>query len=201
MSLLTICNKLAQNVGLAATAQVITSPLREWSEAVVMSNAVGVELAQRVDFGALLKTATLTGDGTNKVFDLGPDFSRIISGIGVTSGTATVRPLTQAEWASLTPVEGAPRYFMLEGRNMRLWPYLATGQTAVVRYQSRNWCSNGTADWSADTETSLIDENLMTKGLIVRWRRQKGMPYQDYAAEYESDVSDIARFDDRSRIG
>lgn len=200
MSLLTICNRLAENVGLETTAQVMTSPKREWAEAVVMANAAGVELAQRVDFGALFNTQTLTGDGTDKLFDLGAAFSRIIPGIGVTANGATVRPLTQAEWASLVAVEGVPRYFMLEGQSLRLWPYLATGQAAVVRYQSRNWCSNGTPEWNADTDTSLIDENLLTKGLIVRWRRQKGMPVADYQAEYESDLADIARFDDRSRL-
>ena len=200
MSLITICNRLAANVGIETTSQVMTSSDRTWLEAVAMSNAVGEEITRRADFGALFKTATLTGDGTNKVFDLGPDFSRIISGIGVTSGTATVRPLTHAEWASLTPVEGGPRYFLLEGAKLRLWPYLATGEAVTVRYQSKNWCSNGTAACVADTDTALVNEDLMTKGLIARWRRQKGMPYADYAAEYESDLADFAAFDDRSRI-
>lgn len=200
MSLLTICNKLAENVGLATTDQVISSPKREWTEAVVMSNAVGDELARRVDFGALRNLATLTADGTDKVYDLGEGFSRIIPGIGVTYGQGIIRPLTQAEWASLEPVVGSARYFLLEGREIRLWPYLPASVTASVRYQSRFWCSNGTAEWVADTDTSLIDETLMTKGLIVRWRRQKGMEYLDYEAEFEADLADIARFDDRSRI-
>ena len=200
MSLITICNRLAANVGIETTSQVMTSSDRTWLEAVAMSNAVGEEITRRADFGALFKTATLTGDGTNKVFDLGPDFSRIISGIGVTSGTATVRPLTHAEWASLDAVEGSPRYFLLEGAKLRLWPYLATGEAVTVRYQSKNWCSNGTAACVADTDTALVNEDLMTKGLIARWRRQKGMPYADYAAEYESDLADFAAFDDRSRI-
>lgn len=201
MTLLAICNKLAENVGLASTDQVVSSPKREWAEAVVMSNAVGDELARRVDFGALRNAQSLAGDGTDKLYDLGSDFSRIIPGIGVTYGQGIIRPLTQAEWASLTPVEGSPRYFLLEGRMLRLWPYLPAAQSASVRYQSKFWCSNGTAEWVADTDTSLIDENLMVKGLIVRWRRQKGMPFEDYEAEYEADLADIARFDDRSRIG
>lgn len=200
MTLLTICNQLAENVGLATTQQVISSPKREWAEAVVMSNAVGDELARRVDFGALRRSQSLAADGTDKVYDLGADFSRIIPGIGVTYGQGIIRPLTQAEWASLEPVEGSPRYFLLEGRMLRLWPYLPNAMAASVRYQSRNWCSNGSAAWTSDIETSLIDENLMAKGLIVRWRRQKGMPFEDYEAEFEADLADIARFDDRSRI-
>ena len=60
--------------------------------------------------------------------------------------------------------------------------------------------SNGTAAWALDDETSLIDENLFAKGLIVRWRRQKGMEYADHEAEYEAALMDIARFNDRSRV-
>lgn len=200
MTLLTICNKLAENVGLQETTAVISSAKREWVEAVAMSNMVGDELARRVDFGAMRNSATLTGDGTNKTFDLGSDFSRIIPGIGVTYGSGIIRPLTGAEWASLYPVAGSPRYFMLEGRNITLWPYLGDELTVAVRYQSRNWCANNSNTWAADSDESLIDENLMIKGLIVRWRRQKGMDYLDYEAEYEADLADIARFDDRSRL-
>ena len=200
MTLLTICNNLAQNVGLERTEAVLTSAKREWAEAAVMANAAGEELARRVDFGALFTTATLTGDGTDKLFDLGADFSRLIPGIAVTFATSTVRPLSQPEWASLVAIEGIPRVFKLEGNKLRLWPYLATGLSVVIRYQSKNWCSNGSAEWSADDNTALVDEDLFTKGLIVRWRRQKGMPFEDYEAEYEAALSDIANFDSRSRM-
>ena len=200
MTLVTIANNLAENVGLENTTAVMTSAKREWAEAVTMANAAGEELARRVDFGALFRMTTLTGDGTDKEFDLGASFSRLIPGIAVTYGIKTVRPLSQPEWASLVAVEGTPRVFKLEGNKLRVWPYLAAGESILARYQSKNWCSNGTALWNADDDTALIDEDLLTKCLIVRWRRQKGMPFEDYEAEYEAALSDFARFDDRSRI-
>lgn len=200
MSLLTICEKLAENVGLEVSDQIISSTKREWAEAVTMSNSVGAELARRVDFGILHRSTALVGNGSDQTYDIGAEFSRIIPGIGVTYNGSTVRPLTQAEWASLVPVLGVPRYFLLEGRNLQLWPFLGSGLNASVRWQSKYWCSNGSAEWVADTDTSLIDEDLMVKGLIVRWRRQKGMEYGDYEAEYEATLADIAGFDDRSRL-
>ena len=200
MTLLTIANSLARNVGLEETTQVIGSNRREMEELVDYCNKVGEELARRVDFGALHVVTTLTGDGSNNQFDLGDQFSRISSGIGVTYSTSIVRPLTRAEWASVVPIYGSPRYFLLEGNKLSLWPYLIDGAFVTVQSQSKAWCSNGTAAWNADDETSLIDEDLMTKGLIVRWRRQKGMDYADYEAEFEADLADIARFDDRSRL-
>ena len=200
MTLLTIAQDLAYNVGMARPDAVAASGLREHQEVVAMANQTGEELARRVDWGELQSTVTLTGTGTSAAHALASEFSRITSGIGVLSGDNIVRPLTRAEWGSLTPVEGVPRYFLLEGSNLSLWPYLAVGETATVSTQTNAWCSNGTDEWLADTETSLIDEELFLKGLIVRWRRQKGMPYQDQEAEYEAALQNFATFDDRSRI-
>lgn len=200
MTLLTIVEKLADNVGFKRPTAVIGSGMRETEEAVTLGNLTGEELARRVDWGQLQLTVTLTGNGTNQTFDLGGEFSRVTRGAAVFAGDDIVRPLTRAEWGALTPSEGAPRYFLLEGNEITLWPYLATGQTVTVSTQVDAWCSNGTAAWSSDGETTLIDEDLFLKGLIVRWRRQKGMDYSDYEAEYEAMLQNLAAFNDRSRF-
>jgi len=124
----------------------------------------------------------------------------LVKGIAVKGSGGVARPLTRAEWASLTPTEGIPRYFLLEGQTLTLWPYLAVGETVTAITQSKNWCSAGGAAWVADDDTALINEALLLKGLIVRWRRQKGMDYADYEAEFEAALRDFASFDDRSRI-
>lgn len=199
MSLLTICQDLALNVGLQIPTQVINGE-RDMKEARQFCDDVGEELARRVDWGDLTATTTLTGDGTNKKHSLPATFSRLVRGVCVTVGGVPVRPLSRPEWGNLTATEGTPRYFLLEDDGITLWPYLANGETATVIYQSNAWCSNGTAAWAADDDTSLIDENLMLKGLIARWRRQKGMPYQDEEAEYEAAIEQYAAFDDRGRV-
>lgn len=201
MTLLSIVQSMANDVGLPVPDQVFSAGSRAMNEVIPMANAVGEELARRVDWGQLTATATLTGDGTNLTHALPSGFKRIVSGIGVKTAAGTYpRPLTRAEWASLTPTEGVPRYYLLQDNDITLWPYLANGVTASLYYQSGNWCSSGGATWGADDDTSLIDEDLFLKGLIVRWRRQKGMPYEDYEAEYEAMLQDLARFNDRARL-
>ncbi len=199
MSLLTISAALAKNVGMAEPDVVVLSSIRQWNEALQFANETGEELARRVDWGVLQNTTTLTGTGAAVAHALPSDFSRLNQGVAVTVGTGIVRPLTRAEWSNLTPVEGTPRYFLLEQNTIQLWPFLANAATATAQYQSTNWCSAG-ATFMSDTDTSLIDEKLFTKGLIVRWRRQKGMDVADYEAEYEAALADFARFDDRSRL-
>lgn len=200
MSLLTIAQGLAKNVGMQVPTSVVGSSMREWQEALQFANETGEELARRVDWGALQATATLTGDGTNKVHALPAGFSRLSRGIAIKAGTSIVRPLSRAEWNSLTAVEGTPRYFLLEGDEVTLWPFLANAATASASYQSDLWTSAGAAAFTADDQTSLIDEDLFLKGLIVRWRTQKGMDYADFEAEYEASLQDYANFDDRSRF-
>lgn len=201
MTLLTIAKDVAKDVGLADPSQVVGSSDRSMIELLSFANATGEELARRVDWAQLSASTTLTGDGTNKQHALPSGFSRLVSGVAIVgSAGGIVRPLTRAEWGTLTAAEGVPRYFLLEEDTVTLWPYLANAATATAYYQTKFWCSNGTAAWSVDDQTSLIDESLFTKGLIVRWRRQKGMDYADQEAEYEAALMDHARFNDRGRI-
>lgn len=199
MSLLTIAEGLATNVGLPIPTAVVGVTERTWQEVLEHANATGEELARRVDWGQLTASTSFTGNGTDLLHELPAAFSRITKGVGVRTSSGVVRPLTQAEWTNLPTLSGVPRYFILRGTTMRFWPYLATG-SVIVSYQSKNWCSNGTAEWSSDDNTSLIDENLFLKALEVRWRRAKGMDYADHEAEYEAALRDFARFNDRSRF-
>ena len=200
MTLLTIGAALAKNVGMSVPDIMISSPERKWLEAVQFANETGEELARRVDWGQLQDTATLTGTGAAVAHALPADFARLNQGVAVLNASGgIVRPLTRQEWSNLTPVEGTPRYFLLEQNTIQFWPFLANTITATAQYQSKDWCSAG-AEFIADTDTVLIDEALFTKGVIVRWRRQKQMDVADYEAEYEAAITDFARFNDRSRI-
>ena len=199
MTLLTVCKALAKNVGMTVPEVVVSSPYREWTEAIQFANEAGKELVRRVDWPELRASTALTGDGTNQTFTLPSDYDHLAPAGAVVGGTTILRPLTQSEWQALTAVEGAPRYYLLEGNQIVLWPYLASAETVTVNYQSKNFCSAG-ATFDADANTITVDEDLFTKALIVRWRRQKGMEYADFEAEYEAALADVARFSDGARF-
>lgn len=198
MSLLTLVESLAYSVGLNKPTQVVGAPGREMAEVRQVADETGEELARRVQWGDLTKTATITNSG--KV-NLPSDFGRLVEGIAVMTGGRPVRPLTRAEWADLPASVGTPRYFLLEDDAITLWPALSGGAEATVTYQSKNWVSNGQARFTADTQSPIMDEAIFLKGMIVRWRRMKGMNYADEEAEYESALAHYAHFDDRGRLG
>jgi hypothetical protein len=176
-------------------------------EAREFADEAGRELARRVDWSALASTTSFVGRGSDFAFLLPEDFDRFQRGATITFGSNIVRPLTRAEWNTLTMFQGQPRYFLLENRNVRFWPFVPNGTGAVGRYQSKNWVTSGSVlnasrfdRFMADSNETLLDENILTMGLIVRWRRQKGMPFDDFEAEYEAALRDVAGFDRRARF-
>lgn len=196
--ILQIARSLALNVGILAPVSIVSTS-RQVQELVQFVNEAAEEMARRVDWGALKKTTSLTGDDTDKAHALPADFSRLAATGAVRSGAAVLRPLTRAEWNTLTPTAGTPRYFLLEGPVMRFWPYLASAASATVSYQSTDFTGTGLG-FANDNDAPVVPADVMLKGLIARWRRQKGMPYQDEEAEYEAALAQAAAFDDGARF-
>jgi hypothetical protein len=200
MSLLTIVQDVARNTAIGIPATASGSTEREIVNVVQFVNDTGLELARRVDWGALRATTTVTGNGTNANFILPAYYSRPIKGGAVLVGGVGLRGgLSPDEWAALTPVEGTPRFYRLIGSSISFYPFLANAATATVNYQSTAWASNGTDRLQLDAETSLIPEDLLVKGAIWRQRRHVGQDFSDQVAEYEAALADYADYDARDR--
>lgn len=201
MSLLTIANNVAANVGIKPLLSVLTNTSdTNATKITVFSTETGDELARRADWSGLRKTVTLVGTGNNDNLSLPSDFLRLISGLSVrNSAGGTIRTgLSADEWNSLSAVSGTPRFALLKGGAISFYPYLAYADTATVTYQSNAWGPAG-AKWGSDGDVPLIPERVMTQGTIWRWRRQLGQDFQDYLAEYEAMIADYAKFDDGIR--
>lgn len=197
MTLLEICQALAKNVGLAVPSSIVGSNDRNAVEALQLANEAGAELADRVDWSALTVATTFAGTGANTAYALPSAWLRPAIG-GVRYSGAVLRTLTGAEWGTITAATGAPRYCYISGRTIRFYPYPQVGMTVNARYQSNEWASTG-SQFLADDATPLVPSDVLVKGLIARWRRQKGMEFQDQEAEYEATLQNYARFEDGGR--
>ena len=200
MTLLTIAQDVARNTALDVPATASGSTAREIVNVVQFINDTGLELARRVNWGALRTTTTITGTGVNANFALPAYYLKLIEGGAVFAGSVAVRGgLSPDEWAALTPIEGTPRFYRLRGSSISFYPFLANAATATVNYQSTAWASNGTDRLQLDAETSLIPEDLLVKGAIWRQRRHVGQDFADQIAEYEAALADYAAYDARDR--
>ena len=200
MTLLTIAQDVARNTALDVPATASGSTAREIINVVQFINDTGLELARRVNWGALRASTTITGTGVNANFALPAYYLKLIEGGAVFAGSVAVRGgLSPDEWAALTPIEGTPRFYRLRGSSISFYPFLANAATASVNYQSTAWASNGTDRLQLDAETSLIPEDLLVKGAIWRQRRHVGQDFADQIAEYEAALADYAAYDARDR--
>jgi hypothetical protein len=74
-------------------------------------------------------------------------------------------------------------------------PVPAAGADLMFEYHSRCWLTSvdgvtyRTA-WASDDDVALLDEDLMTAGLVWRWKQAKGLEYAEDFAKYERRVAD-----------
>lgn len=201
MTIIQIIEAVCKNVGLDVPDQAVSNTNREYVELVQFAKEAADEVTRRADWSALRATATITGTGTNDNFALPTGFARLTMGSAVTTGGNPVRGgISQDEWFSLTGIVGTPRYFRINGTSsVSFYPYPSLAATVSISYLTKNWCSNGTASWMADSETPLVPDELVTKGTIWRFKRKSGQDYSDYLAEFEATLTDLAGTDMRER--
>ncbi|MQX58538.1 hypothetical protein GHK61_19435, partial [Sinorhizobium meliloti] len=96
------------------------------------------------------------------------------------------------QWAVIVGIPSAQPYFFVKGGQVLISPASAAAG-AVIDYVSKNWVMHDPdgpqATFSADDDTTLFPERLLVKGIIWRWKRQKGLSYEDNLAEFEADLA------------
>ena len=208
LTLLQIAQSVARDVGLAQPTAVVSATDdidRGMVEMKQCLDFVGEELARRVDWSALRSEVTLTGTGAAFAHPLPASYLRMMAGNAVKLATsfAPVRGgLSAEEFLSLPAVVGTPRFYLIGGargsKTINFWPHLANTFVATALVQTENWVASATA-YASDSDIALVPSPLMVKGGIARWRRQKGMDFADYVAEYEAALANFATFDDGAR--
>jgi hypothetical protein len=84
------------------------------------------------------------------------------------------------------------KWFMVRGAYLTIYPTpTVSDETIAFDYYSKSWVtkqvdSSNVAAWTADNDTSRINEDLITMGVKWRFLQAKGMPYEPEYREYES---------------
>jgi hypothetical protein len=148
----------------------------------------------------LVKTQNYTSFPAN----LPGDFERVTMGSPVRLGSTVIRgALSDAEMAlkRSAPVTSPPR-FMIRKPILEVAP--VPNGTVTLEYISKSWVQSATgspqATFLADTDVSVIPEDIIILGMKWRWRRMKGRPFDDEMAEYEAAVEYRARTDRSIRV-
>ncbi|WP_085032308.1 hypothetical protein [Ensifer aridi] len=188
MTLLSAINEVCDVVSLDRFSSVYGSNDPNAQTMVALAQEAGDEIARRADWQKTLKSHTAATSPEN----FPGDFQRLTPGGAVRRSDGTfIRPVTNSgQWAVIVGVPSTTAYFFMKGGQFLFSP-TAAAVSAVIDYVSKNWILNGSterATFSADDDTTLFPERLLVKGILWRWKRQKGLPYEDNLAEFEADL-------------
>ena len=205
MSLLTICENVAAEVGIAQPASIVNSLDPNAIKLLRLANQSGRELARYHDWQSLTTSFTFTSVATQVQTDLLPtDFGRFVYNADIwdrTSNQRLVGPTPHRIWSQLLNgvTGGVAGWWRLIAGQLNILPVMAAGHTVAFDYVSRNWAasSGGTAQatFQADTDVcriiantgETIGEDLIELEMTWRWRKTLGLP------QYAEDMATCER--------
>jgi hypothetical protein len=162
------------------------------------------ELLERIDWpDPITQDTTISGTGV-ETYSLPAGFKRLTRDMFAVYETTTTRragvPITtNGDWTYIQDIgsTGGSRYYRLSGNEedgfeISFYRFPATGDSITVSYVSKNWLSIASvagSDWSNVSAVLLLPKYLVLRGVVWRFRRDKGLPYADRLNEYEADLS------------
>ena len=184
MTLLTICNNAASEVDLNPFTTIVSNSDPGAVKLLRYAGKVGDRLMKVCEWQILRKEKTFTGvSGSEQTSILPADFDRFVPETfwNRSSEDLIAGPISSTEWQDLTARSHAGRpKFILRGGSVFIIPVLAGGESLAFEYVSKNWCqsSGATAQnaWAADTDTGILDEELITLGVIYEYLVGEGLP-------------------------
>lgn len=218
MSLLQIIQDATDELGLPRPAAVVSNTDNTVRALLRYANAEGKALARhKSSWAELQREHTFsTADGTAE-YSLPDDFDRFIDDTAwdranywemrgplspqdwqeVKSGLTQTAALRR-RWRVKRAASGSAKVFFVD-------PTPSSVDTLVFEYISSGWCRNAADDtyysrWNADTDEPLLDAEVMTKGVVWRWKAGRGLEYAIDLAEYEGMRDERAASSSGSKI-
>lgn len=200
MSLLTVCQDAAVELGIATPAAILTSTDPNAVLLHRLAKAEAYELARRHDWQAMTfanawtTTATVVQDGA-----LPADYDRLVYDAQVWDRSRNQRlmgPTTSNQWMVLKSgvTAGVHGAWRILGGKLQIYPAPDAGLTYELEYVSKAWAvsdegvARETFEFEADEDTTAFPEYLIKTGMIWRYRKAKGFDYSEEMSTHERQV-------------
>jgi hypothetical protein len=208
MTLLTLINSVQRVEALEVSSNIITNTNPTVQQLRGLADMEGRELALRYTWSVLQKIEThsaLAAEDQGTLVSIAADISLThIRHMTMWNQTTTRRvegPLSPREWSDLkgSGIAYAWDHFRIYNGKLYITPAPTLADSIAFEYISKNWCqsSGGTAQaaWAADTDTGILDEDIMALGVRWRWRRSIGLDYSEEFNDYERRVMQVTSGD------
>lgn len=191
MSLVTACSKAALRLRGRKIMSVFSTTDQFAMELNDLANETARAISDEHDWQALTKLHTLNGTGAATSFALPADYGRMLKKGEVRSPNWQTARFVQARdldaWMAFEAmaIAGTPGRWIIVGGEMKILPAMPVGQSAQYYYISRNITKSGKPEFEVDGDEFVLDERLITLGVIWRWRAQKRLEYAEDLRNFE----------------
>lgn len=195
MSLLTIVQDAAKEIGLQIPNFVFASNQEEVKKLLRYAQKAGIKCLKSAEWQDLKTERTFTSVATEVQTGIIPaDFDRLVSNTmwNRTDGYQITGSTPSNEWAELKGQgysDTTQPKFIQRGGNIYITPTMTAGKTIAFEYVSKNFVLDSLgvakASFTADTDTSIIDEELLKLGTIFEYLQNEGLPFQIAGNNYE----------------
>lgn len=204
MSLLTLVQGACGQLNLVQPSTVVSSTDVQTAQLLALARSGGKDIARRFDWQILMKEGTfVTLAAETQVASLTTtfaDFGRIGNNTmwNRTQSRPVRGPLNDQQWqrrkAAAAQV-GVEYYFRIRGGIVMFNPIPKAGDSIYFEYISNKWCQSSGAvaqvTWLADTDTAIIDEELLRLDLVWRFLKSKGLDYAEEFRTFELAAADL----------
>lgn len=209
MSLLTVIRRANAMVGLRRPTAAVTAP--DATATAQMTELARIEaesLANRHDWsGIVMHWSFNTVGNQNQVSALPDDFARFTFNGGIYGDQGRIwGPIGKADWSQMQAfptMTGLYGSFRMYGGTLQMTPTPAGGMSFNFDYVTKEIYRDANnapkSEWSADTDTCLIPENLIALGVIWRWLQAKGLDYGEAMRNAEIEFEKLAGTDGAGR--
>lgn len=192
MTCLSIVQDVCGRLGLIQPTAAITNPDPQIKQLVSLLNEEGKSLAQETNWQALRKQATFTTVAQEQqalLSDIAPGCKFIVND---TIWNRSLRmpvfgPLSPQNWQQQVAMfyKGPWNQFRVFNDAINFIPTPVEGQTCAFEYVTKNWTGSNATTMQSDTDTSLLDEDVLTLGVIWRFRQAKGLDFSADLTKYQ----------------
>lgn len=211
MSLLTLVQAACDRLGIQMPGAVMSSNDDTIRVMRALATQEGRELARRTAWVKLTREHSFLTDSAEAQSNAIPaDFDRFVNETvwNYTQNRGLIGPVDPQQWQQLkASLVGPPwQHFRQRGSAFLIIPNPPPGENIRFEYVSRFWVNVdggglGEADaWAKDTDTALLDEELITLGVIWRWLKRNRLPYADELQEYQAQVNQAIGRDGGKRV-
>lgn len=205
MPLLSVVKDVALRVGVTVPTVAIGSSDANILQIIGFVNEAGQELAARYSWQEITKEATFTTVATEVQGTLatvcGADFSFVLNETmwDRTQRRPVFGPKVPAEWQQLKAqfVNGPWSQYRIRNNQILFIPVPPAGDAIFFEWVSKYWVATASAPtiasqtgYSQDTDSSFLDERLITLDAIWRYKQTKRLAYDEDFDKAETAIKD-----------